>query len=239
MRVLAAVDRGDPYAEVSRLLFGVSLATIGRATRGANARDRGGGGGREALAGQDPKHLQERRGAARPVGATGGAPPRGDAGAPPRAVGRARRSGGQRGDDEPGDPPLRVDLQAKTVAASERDYEEARARGREGVAALDPRRLLVFVDECGSNVGLAPLRARAPKGERAHGKTPRNRGKNTTTLLLASMGAGGMCGAFPGRRGRYDQGGGVRGLRWAGLSPVALVWRGGRGDGQPLGAQGR
>ena len=48
----------------------------------------------------------------------------------------------------------------------------------------------MFVDECGSNVGLAPLRARAPRGERAFGKAPRNRGKNTT--LLASMGAGGM-----------------------------------------------
>ncbi len=48
----------------------------------------------------------------------------------------------------------------------------------------------MFVDECGSNVGLAPLRARAPKGERAFGKAPRNRGKNTT--LLASMSAGGM-----------------------------------------------
>ena len=48
----------------------------------------------------------------------------------------------------------------------------------------------MFVDECGSNVGLAPLRARAPKGKRAFGKAPRNRGKNTT--LLASMGAGGM-----------------------------------------------
>jgi len=32
--------------------------------------------------------------------------------------------------------------------------------------------------------------ARAPKGERAFGKAPRNRGKNTT--LLASMSAGGM-----------------------------------------------
>ena len=49
---------------------------------------------------------------------------------------------------------------------------------------------LVFVDECGSNVGLAPLRARAPRGKRAFGEAPRNRGKNTT--LLASMGAGGM-----------------------------------------------
>ncbi len=48
----------------------------------------------------------------------------------------------------------------------------------------------MFVDECGSNMGLAPLRARAPKGERAFGEAPRNRGKNTT--LLASMSAGGM-----------------------------------------------
>ena len=32
MRVLAAVDRGGPYAEVARL-FGVSLATIGRYVR--------------------------------------------------------------------------------------------------------------------------------------------------------------------------------------------------------------
>ena len=81
-----------------------------------------------------------------------------------------------------------MDLQAKTVAAAERD-DEARARWRERVALLDPRSL-VFVDECGSNVGLAPLRARAPRGERAFGRAPRNRGKNTT--LLASMGAEGM-----------------------------------------------
>ncbi len=74
------------------------------------------------------------------------------------------------------------------MGASERD-EEARSAWRSRVAALDPGRL-VFVDECGSNVGLAPLRARAPKGERAYGKAPRNRGKNTT--LLASMSAGGM-----------------------------------------------
>jgi hypothetical protein len=38
-----------------------------------------------------------------------------------------------------------VNLQAKTVGASERD---------EG-ARLDPRRL-VFVDECGANIGLVP-----------------------------------------------------------------------------------
>ncbi len=74
------------------------------------------------------------------------------------------------------------------MGASERD-EGARSAWRRRVARLDPRRL-VFVDECGTNVGLAPLRARAPKGERAFGKAPRNRGKNTT--LLASMGPGGM-----------------------------------------------
>lgn len=54
---------------------------------------------------------------------------------------------------------------------------------------LDPGRL-VFVDECGANVGLVPLRARAPRGERACGKAPRNRGKNVT--LLASMTVEGM-----------------------------------------------
>jgi transposase len=74
------------------------------------------------------------------------------------------------------------------VGASERD-EEARAHWHERVSLLDPGRL-VFVDECGTNVGLAPLRARAPRGERAFGKAPRNRGKNTT--LLASMGLEGM-----------------------------------------------
>lgn len=56
---------------------------------------------------------------------------------------------------------------------------------------LDPDRL-VFVDECGTNIGLTPLRARAPKGERAFGKAPRNRGKKNTTLLARSMGLGGM-----------------------------------------------
>jgi transposase len=49
---------------------------------------------------------------------------------------------------------------------------------------------LVFVDECGSNIALTPLYARAPKGHRATGKVPRNRGKNTT--LIASLSLEGM-----------------------------------------------
>ena len=48
----------------------------------------------------------------------------------------------------------------------------------------------MFVDECGTHTSMTRLRARAPRGERAHGRVPRNRGPNTT--LLASMGAGGM-----------------------------------------------
>jgi transposase len=50
----------------------------------------------------------------------------------------------------------------------------------------------VFIDETGSNIALTPLYARAPKGERATGKVPRNRGKNTTliaALSLSGMGA--------------------------------------------------
>jgi hypothetical protein len=39
-----------------------------------------------------------------------------------------------------------------------------------------------------------PLYARAPKGERAYGSVPRNRGKNTT--LVASMTLGGMSAAM-------------------------------------------
>ncbi len=48
----------------------------------------------------------------------------------------------------------------------------------------------MFVDECGTHTSMTRLRARSPRGERAYGRVPRNRGRNTT--LLASMGAGGM-----------------------------------------------
>ena len=54
---------------------------------------------------------------------------------------------------------------------------------------IDPKRL-VFVDECGTNIALTRLYARAPKGERAFGKVPRNWGKNLT--LIAAMSAEGM-----------------------------------------------
>ena len=50
--------------------------------------------------------------------------------------------------------------------------------------------MLVFVDECGTHTSMTRLYARAPRGERAYGRVPRNRGKNTT--LIASMSPEGM-----------------------------------------------
>ena len=51
-------------------------------------------------------------------------------------------------------------------------------------------RQLVVVDECGSHIGLTSLYGWAPRGERAHGSIPRNRGKNTT--LMASLSLSGI-----------------------------------------------
>ena len=78
--------------------------------------------------------------------------------------------------------------QKKSKVASERD-EGARALWRWLVSRFDVRRLL-FVDESGMHTSMDRLRSRAPKGERAYGKVPRNRGKNTT--LIASMSLCGM-----------------------------------------------
>jgi DDE superfamily endonuclease len=73
--------------------------------------------------------------------------------------------------------------QKKSKIASERE-EEARGLWRWLASRFDARRL-VFVDESGFNTSMRRLRARAPKGKRAYGKVPRNRGKNTT--LIASI----------------------------------------------------
>jgi DDE superfamily endonuclease len=54
---------------------------------------------------------------------------------------------------------------------------------------VDPKRLL-FVDESSTNIALTPRYGRAPRGERAHGKAPRNWGKNVT--LISSIGSEGM-----------------------------------------------
>jgi transposase len=82
-----------------------------------------------------------------------------------------------------------VDTQKKCLGASERDEEE-RSAWREYVRRFVEANELVFVDECGTNIALTRLCARAPKGERAYGKAPRNWGKNVT--LIAAMSAQGM-----------------------------------------------
>ena len=78
--------------------------------------------------------------------------------------------------------------QKKSQVAQERD-EGARALWRWLVSRFDVRRL-VFVDESGMHTSMDRVRSRAPRGQRAYGKVPRNRGKNTT--LIASMSLRGM-----------------------------------------------
>jgi transposase len=83
-----------------------------------------------------------------------------------------------------------VELQKKTLGATERD-EEKRSAFRERLRSVDPKRL-VFVDESSTNVALTPRYGRAPKGERAFGKAPRNWGKNVrliSSITLEGMGA--------------------------------------------------
>jgi transposase len=58
------------------------------------------------------------------------------------------------------------------------------------VLSLRRSRRLVFVDESGTHISMDRLRSRAPRGERAYGEVPKNRGKNLT--LIASMSLHGM-----------------------------------------------
>jgi transposase len=45
----------------------------------------------------------------------------------------------------------------------------------------------VFVDESGFHTSMTRLYARAPRGKRAYGKVPRNRGKNTTLIAAITL----------------------------------------------------
>jgi transposase len=48
----------------------------------------------------------------------------------------------------------------------------------------------VFLDEAGTHLGMTPLYARSPRGQRAYGQIPRKRGSNIS--LLASLSQEGM-----------------------------------------------
>ncbi len=104
-------------------------------------------------------------------------------------MGAADRDEGIGGDDEQGDEEAGWPLKKKTVGAVERD-EERRREWRLEAGRLDASRF-VFVDECGSHIGLARTRARAPRGERAYASLPRNTGPNTTIISSLSLGGTG------------------------------------------------
>jgi transposase len=91
-------------------------------------------------------------------------------------------------DGGPCSSPLGLDPQKKTLGATERD-EQARSAYRDDVAQHRADAYVV-VDECGSNINLTPIYARAPRGVRAFGQVPRNTEQNTT--LIASMTTQGM-----------------------------------------------
>jgi transposase len=78
-----------------------------------------------------------------------------------------------------------VDPKKKVLQASERKEEERR-QWREHTKELDASQF-VFLDESGSNIALTRLYGRAPKGKRAHGSIPRNRGKNMTLISSLSL----------------------------------------------------
>jgi transposase len=88
----------------------------------------------------------------------------------------------------PAAAPARPAAQKKRLVAAERD-EAARAAWRAEAAGLDPADL-VFLDETSTHTALTRPRARAPRGERAVGRLPRNRGPNVT--LLAALGPAGI-----------------------------------------------
>jgi transposase len=75
------------------------------------------------------------------------------------------------------------------MGASERD-EFLRTAWRVMLVEKITAERLVFVDEMGSNTSLSHIYAYSPKGQRAYGSVPRNRGPNTT--LLSSMSLEGM-----------------------------------------------
>jgi transposase len=98
-------------------------------------------------------------------------------------MGGHHRRPAQPGDDVAGAAARRLAAQKKSLVAAERD-EAARAAWRAEADALDPDDL-VFVDETSTHTALTRRRARAPRGERAVGRAPRNHGPNVT--LLAAL----------------------------------------------------
>jgi transposase len=90
-----------------------------------------------------------------------------------------------------------MEQKKRSVGASERD-EFLRAAWRSLVAREIHAQRLVFVDEMGANISLAPVYAWSRRGERALASVPRNWGKNTTLLASISLEGMGECLAVEG-----------------------------------------
>jgi len=99
-------------------------------------------------------------------------------------LGGDARRGGQSGDDVAAAGQARLLAQKKTLIARERDAAE-RAAWREATHTLDPSQL-VFLDETSTPLTLTPLRARAPRGERAVGRVPRGKRRHFTLVSTLS-----------------------------------------------------
>ncbi len=81
-----------------------------------------------------------------------------------------------------------IDEKKKTIYASEQN-PEARWRFLAWIRGIDPHRL-VFVDESGFNVAMTLPYAYAPRGQRAVGRVPKNRGENTSLVAAISLDEG-------------------------------------------------
>jgi transposase len=90
-----------------------------------------------------------------------------------------------------------VESKKRSVGASERD-EFLRAAWWALVAREIHSQRLVFVDEMGANISLAPLYGWSRRGERAFVSVPRNWGKNITLLASMSLEGIGPCLAVEG-----------------------------------------
>ncbi len=99
-------------------------------------------------------------------------------------------------DDVAGAPTSWLATQKKSLVAAERD-ETARATWRLDASTLNSADL-VFVDETSPHTALTRRRARAPRGERAVGRTPRNHGPNVTLLATLTPAGIGPAVAIPG-----------------------------------------
>jgi transposase len=102
----------------------------------------------------------------------------------------------QPGDDVAGTAAGRLAAQNKSLIATERD-ETARAAWRDEAVTINPSDL-VFVDETSTHTAMTRRRARAPRGERAVGRTPRNHGPNVTLLATLTPDGIGPTVAIPG-----------------------------------------